>query len=115
MPASPAATAEHNRQRILQTVRRIPAGCVASYALVAAVAGLPGRARLVGRVLADAGPGVPWHRVLGAQGRIVLPASSPAALEQRRRLEQEGVVFLGARVDFARQGWRPSDWAPVLD
>jgi len=85
-------------QRILATVDSIPAGRVSSYGAVASAAGLPRRARLVGRVLAqlDAGTEVPWHRVLGSDGRICLAPGSRAARLQRSRLGAEGVE-LGPR------------------
>ena len=96
------------RQRILAVVDSIPRGRVASYGQVAREAALPGRARLVGRVLRDAsGRGLPWHRVLGAGGRISLPAGCAAFAEQRARLRAEGVeVSAGGRVDLERFGWR---------
>lgn len=80
-------------QRIYETVSRIPAGKVMSYGQVAAVAGLPGQARLVGYALhnlPDDSP-VPWHRVLNARGKISLDMHyGPGAL-QRSLLENEGV------------------------
>lgn len=96
------------RQRILATVDSIPRGSVATYGQVAAEAGLAGRARLVGRVLSElpAGSKLPWHRVLGAGGRISLGGA--ASREQRRRLEREGVRFRGAlRIDLQNHAWRP--------
>jgi methylated-DNA-protein-cysteine methyltransferase-like protein len=89
---------------ILAAVRRIPRGRVATYGDVAAAAGLPGRARLVGRVLRETTGVVPWHRVVGAGGRLAVGAYAPhAALTQRMRLEREGVRFTrGGRVDLGR-------------
>jgi methylated-DNA-protein-cysteine methyltransferase-like protein len=78
--------------RILRAVAAIPVGVVATYGEVAARAGLPGRARLVGTVLATLGDdAVPWHRVVNASRRISVKGD--AAREQRRRLEREGVEF----------------------
>ena len=91
---------------VLAAVRRIPRGRVATYGDVAAAAGLPGRARLVGHVLRKApsvaAGGIPWHRVVAAGGRLALAAFAPhAALTQRMRLEREGVRFTrGGRVDL---------------
>lgn len=80
------------RSRILAAVRAIPTGQSASYGEVARRAGLPGRARLVARVLAqNEDPGLPWHRVLRADGRIAFPAGSANHAEQLRRLKAEGV------------------------
>lgn len=79
------------RQRIQAVVDSIPRGTTLSYGEVAREAGLPRRARLVGRVLSElpAGSRLPWHRVVNASGRISLRGA--AAREQRRRLRAEGV------------------------
>lgn len=71
------------------------------------MAGLPRRARLVGTVLRQtpAARDVPWHRVINAGGQISFPEGSDAYLRQRRKLQSEGVVFRGGRVDLARFGW----------
>jgi len=61
------------------------------------MAGYPGAARLVARVLRR-GYGLPWQRVLGAGGVIKLTGDS--AIEQRLRLEAEGVRFRGRKVDM---------------
>lgn len=103
------------RAKILEVVRSIPSGYVASYGQVAMLAGLPGRARLVGRVLAGAEEsGVPWHRVLNAAGHISLPEGSAAWEAQSQRLASEGVEVVSGRVQLSRFGWRRS-LAPVLD
>jgi len=94
--------------RILATIRRIPRGWVASYGDIAAAAGLPGRARLVGHVLRvePLASGVPWHRVVGASGRLSIPNDAGRS-EQRRKLLREGVKFLGPlKVDMRRCRWR---------
>jgi methylated-DNA-protein-cysteine methyltransferase-like protein len=85
---------------IRKAVRAIPRGAFVSYGEVARRAGLPGRARLVGTVLRDAGDDerLPWHRVTGAGGRIAFPAGSRGAREQLRRLAREGVKARGMRV-----------------
>jgi methylated-DNA-protein-cysteine methyltransferase-like protein len=80
---------------IRDTIRKIPKGKVATYGDVARAAGFPGRARQVVWALRNA-RGLPWHRVLGAGGKIMLPGES--GLEQRLRLETEGVAFRGGRV-----------------
>lgn len=115
MPVRPITAAEAY-PRIWAVVRKIPRGRVASYAQVATAAGLPGRARLVGRALADAGAAatLPWHRVINAQGRLALPKSSEGHIEQKARLVAEGVIFDDDRVSFARYGWKRG-LAPVVD
>ena len=91
-------------QRIKQVVASIPHGTVATYGQIAEAAGLPGRARLVGRVLSQ-GEGIeelPWHRVLRADGQI---AARPSAQEQLTRLQAEQVEFVNGRVDLRTFGW----------
>src|SRR5512141_286604 len=84
-------------QKMLRQVRRIPRGKVATYGDVAYAAGFPGAARQVAWAL-HSSSGLPWQRVVGAGGKILL--SGEAAMEQRFRLENEGVSFVGLRVDM---------------
>ena len=83
-------------EAICAVTRRIPRGWVATYGQVAAMAGLPGRARLVGRVLQHLNPGtdIPWHRVVNAKGEVsrTLSRNGGDAVQQRL-LETEGVEF----------------------
>jgi methylated-DNA-protein-cysteine methyltransferase-like protein len=85
------------RLRIEAAIRAIPKGKVSTYGGIARIAGFPGAARMVARVL-HRGFGLPWQRVLGAGGEIRL--SGDSAIEQRLRLEAEGVRFRGRRVDM---------------
>ena len=87
-------------EAIWQAVCTIPRGRVSTYGGVARAAGLPGRARQAGFALRTADPGLhlPWHRVVGAGGRIVFPRSSRAHREQARRLRAEGVQVKDGRV-----------------
>ena len=93
---------------IRRCVAAIPRGCVTSYGEIAARAGLPGRARMVGRVLGDAGAEakLPWHRVLRSDGRIAFAPGSRAFREQRARLIDDGVFVSNGRVDLSRFGWQ---------
>ena len=84
--------------RILSTIRRVPKGKVATYGDIAAAAGYPAAARAVATALRSSGGNVPWWRILGSGGKICL--RGPNALEQRVRLEGEGVRFRGSRVDM---------------
>ena len=102
------AAARSTWDRIYAVVDRIPRGRVATYGQVAEVAGLPGQARQVGWALHALGSGtrVPWQRVVNARGRLSARASGHE-IEQRRRLEREGVRFdAGGRIDLERDGWR---------
>ena len=96
-----------SRERIWRVVDSIPQGTVATYGQVAELAGLPGGARQVGRILAVLPPDsrLPWHRVVNAQGRISVPG--PAGQRQRRLLGDEGVDLRADRVDLKRYRWMP--------
>lgn len=83
--------------RIRAVIKQIPRGKVSSYGAVAKAAGSPGAARMVVRVLRGS-VGLPWQRVLGAGGQIKLQGEN--AMEQRFRLETEGVRFRGKKVDM---------------
>ena len=88
---------------ILSLVEEIPAGKVASYGQLAALAGMERRARWVGWVLhhSQMYGNYPCHRVVSATGR-----TAPGWPEQRLLLEEEGVSFLpGGRVDMRRCVW----------
>ena len=94
---------DRSRQRIREMIRRIPKGKVSTYGGVARAAGYAGAARQVVGTLRTSF-GLPWHRVLGASGEIKLRGDS--AMEQRLRLEAEGVSFRGRRVNMARHEFR---------
>ncbi len=92
-----------------KAIRQIPRGKVATYAQVAAAAGYPLYHRQVARLLRSSPQGsLPWQRVVGAGGRIKLKFE--AALEQRMRLEMEGVRFVGSRIDMAAHRHRFRTW-----
>lgn len=92
-------------ERICFVVAMIPRGTVATYGQVAALAGMPRHARLVGRVLRNLprSSRLPWHRVVNASLRISTRAGDGVGT-QRQRLEAEGVSFVGERV-AASQRW----------
>jgi methylated-DNA-protein-cysteine methyltransferase-like protein len=99
-------------QKIYAAIRRIPQGRVATYGQIAEVAGLPRQPRLVGYALfhQEVESGVPWHRVVNAQGAISYsPARQQADQLQRVLLEAEGVVFnAGGRIDLKQYRWQPA-------
>jgi methylated-DNA-protein-cysteine methyltransferase-like protein len=94
-----APKSEPRDAAIRRAVRQIPKGKVATYGQVAAAAGYPLYHRQVVQLLRKAGDALPWQRVVGSGGAIRLKYE--AGLEQRRRLEMEGVRFSGKRVNMA--------------
>src|SRR5579862_3758188 len=98
------------QRRIYAVVARIPKGRVATYGQVASLAGLPRRARLVGRALRvmPDGVDVPWHRVVNAQGKISLRGDALGHEDlQAALLRREGIRFTGATIPLARYRWQP--------
>ena len=87
-------------QAFWHAVCAIPRGQVSTYGAVARTAGFPGRARQAGFALRVAPKELhlPWHRVVGAGGRIVFPKFSTEHKEQARRLRAEGVLIQNGRV-----------------
>src|SRR5438309_10922227 len=88
-------------------VKRIPRGRVITYGGLAKALRLRGGARSAGRAMAasPSGKGVPWHRVIGERGKILI--REPYASLQRKLLESEGVTILESRVDLKRHLWKP--------
>jgi methylated-DNA-protein-cysteine methyltransferase-like protein len=102
-------------QRIVAAIRAVPRGQPTSYGAVARRAGLPGRARLVARILAHSeGADLPWHRILRSDGRIAFPEDSEAYLEQCQRLRAEGVDVRNGRVRLLQdeESLDSAVWAP---
>ena len=82
-------------QRIYDVVRTIPRGRVATYGMVAMLAGNPRWARVVGYALhVNPEPGViPCHRVVNRHGKVAPGFAFGGPDVQRTMLEDEGVVF----------------------
>jgi methylated-DNA-protein-cysteine methyltransferase related protein len=85
---------------VYQLVKKIPRGRVTTYGELARRLRLPGGARVVGYAMAGcpSGRGIPWHRVVGAGGRLII--REPYGSLQRKLLESEGVAIAGARIDM---------------
>lgn len=97
--------------QILSVVSCIPLGSVATYGQIAQLIGRERNARLVGRVLSQAGlyGKYPCHRVVNSAGRL-----APAWEEQRHLLWAEGVTFkTNGCVDLKKHQWRPTDISKV--
>ena len=98
-----SGSAAHMQDRIVTSIRGIPRGKVSTYGAIARAAGFPGAARRVAWVL-HRSFGLPWQRVVGSGGEIKLRGDS--AIEQRLRLEAEGVAFRGRRVNMKQHEYK---------
>jgi methylated-DNA-protein-cysteine methyltransferase related protein len=100
---------------VYQFVKQIPRGRVITYGAMAKALRLPGGARTAGRAMAatPSGKGIPWHRVVGARGKLLI--REPYASLQRKLLESEGVKLLESRVDLKLHIWKsPEKRKPSL-
>lgn len=94
---------------ILQLLHAIPAGKITSYGRLAALAGHPRRARMVGRIMKNlpSDGSLPWFRVATSSGHLAFPEGSDAYQRQRSLLEAEGVVFKNGKVPLNIYLWQP--------
>src|SRR6516164_3568547 len=93
---------------VYKLVQQIPRGRVATYGTLARVLHLRGGARTAGRALAatPSGKGIPWHRVVGQGGKLLI--REPYASLQRKLLESEGVAVVESRADLKSHLWKPA-------
>jgi len=93
---------------VYQLVQQIPRGRVITYGALAKALRLRGGARTAGRAMAatPSGKGIPWHRVVGDRGKLLI--REPYASLQRKLLQSEGVQLLESRVDLKRHVWSPA-------
>lgn len=92
---------------VYRLVKQIPRGRVLSYGALAEILRLPGGARAAGHAMAacPSGKGIPWHRVLGANGKLLI--REPYASLQRKLLESEGVTVIESRISMKQHLWTP--------
>jgi len=92
---------------VYRLVKQIPRGRVTTYGALAKALHLRGGARTAGRAMAatPSGKAIPWHRVVGNRGRLLI--REPYASLQRKLLETEGVQIVELRADLKRHLWSP--------
>ena len=91
---------QQRREAIYIALSQVPKGRVITYGNLAKLAGLPKGARIAGKILGDLpqASGLPWHRVVNAQGKISFPADSTAYRIQISLLEDEGIEFINGKI-----------------
>ena len=97
-------------KRVYAVVRTIPRGKVLTYGQIATLLGSPYMARQVGWAMHGCPKGLPWQRVVGAEGKILINSQSvgEGSLLQRKLLELEGVRFKGSRIDMDAHQFFPA-------
>ena len=103
--------------KIIGAIRAVPKGEVASYGEIARRAGLPGRARMVARLLSqNEDKELPWHRILRSDGSVAFPKDSANFAEQIQRLRSEGVEVVNGKVRGRKAAATIDEilWAPPM-
>jgi methylated-DNA-protein-cysteine methyltransferase-like protein len=102
-----------NWKPVYELVKKIPRGRVTTYGQLAKALRLRGGARTAGHAMAacPSGQGVPWHRVVGAGGALLI--REPYASLQRRLLESEGLELAERRIqNFKAAEWKAANVSP---
>jgi methylated-DNA-protein-cysteine methyltransferase-like protein len=94
--------------QVIQLIRSIPEGKVATYGQIAQLAGKPQGSRGVAWLLNSSSNAhkLPWYRVLNSKGRISFPPGSASYKKQKGLLQAEGVVFVDGQIDLKKFGWK---------
>jgi methylated-DNA-protein-cysteine methyltransferase-like protein len=98
-------------KHVIQIIKQIPTGKVASYGQIATYAGNPRASRQVAWILHSCSrkENLPWHRVINSKGRISLPLNYGYEL-QKALLENEGIMFKeDGSIDLAVYLWHIID------
>jgi methylated-DNA-protein-cysteine methyltransferase-like protein len=95
-------------KRVIQLIQNIPEGKVATYKLIATLAGRPQGARGVGWLLHSSTLKyqLPWQRVIKSNGQLSFPEASHHYHQQKKILEKEGVIITNGRVDLQKYLWK---------
>lgn len=97
------------RDRVYQLMAELPADKVTTYGDLAAMAGSPRAARVVGGIAHTGPTDLPWHRLVNAQGGLAIGFPGGQQV-QRQLLEQDGIECSDEWLikDFGERRWRPS-------
>lgn len=95
-------------QQIFAVVHQIPFGRVATYGQVAHLAGYPGYARQVGKVLSrlPQGSKLPWFRVINSQGESSLNGADKAR-QHALLLAEQIVINSSGKISLRQYQWQP--------
>lgn len=94
LPPDSQNEAERLREQVLRLCREVPEGRVTSYGQLGAQCDPPISGYICGRVMGNVMDNAPWWRIVGKDGKLPISKRGPNhSLEQRTRLEAEGVKF----------------------
>lgn len=94
-------------KKVIALIKAIPTGNVATYGLIAKLAGRPRGSRAVGWLLHSCTKShkLPWQRVIKSSGQLSFPLLSNAYFLQKNLLEKEGILILNGRIDLKKYLW----------
>jgi len=95
-------------KKVIKLIKSIPKGNVATYGLIAKLAGRPQGSRGVGWLLHSSTRKhhLPWQRVIKSGGKLSFPEGANAYFLQKELLEKEDVIFLNGRIDLKKYLWK---------
>ncbi len=102
------------RERVYQLMGELPRDKVTTYGDLAAMAGQPRAARIVGGIAHQGPDNLPWHRLVNKEGGLAIGYHGGQEV-QRQMLEQDGITCTEYKVDnFGERRWRPQEYDPNL-
>lgn len=104
-------------KKVIALIRSVPKGKVATYGLIAKLAGSPQGARGVGWLLHSSTHKhkLPWQRIIKSNGQLSFPEHSQKFDLQKRKLEAEGVIVDNGRVDLKKYLWKKNSANELMD
>ena len=96
----------HLSKQVIEIIKKIPAGKVATYGQIATLAGNNKAARQISRILHSSSDKyeLPWHRVINSQGKISMKSGDGLEM-QKAMLESEGIQVKADRIDLTKYKW----------
>jgi len=96
----------HFSKKVIEIIKKIPAGKVATYGQIATLAGNNKAARQISRILHSSSEkyDLPWYRVINSQGKISLRSGDGFEM-QKAMLESEGIKVIADRIDLVKYKW----------
>lgn len=95
-------------KKVVAVIKAVPNGKVATYGLIASLAGNPQAARGVGWLLHSSTHKhrLPWQRIIKSSGHLSFPINSPKFNLQKQKLEAEGIKVINGKIDLKKFMWK---------
>ena len=93
------------KQKVYEVVSMIPSGRVMTYGQIAAVAGSPQAARVVGQIAHFGDTNIPWHRVVNSKGQTAFGFWPDGRIGQSQLLRDEGIEVNDNKLNLVDYLW----------